>query len=149
MVQPKADCVTSQTHSGSPKCHCRQTVQTQTGDSDRVVSPSGDFQPPLPAVAQTGSGLICNQIQSQTSQVCVSSSRQVSLEGRCVESPVGEPGRVCLSSDSPSRTGGHQTFGPWLSPAHSDCSRVAKHAMVLGPGQHVGSAARRINALIH
>ena len=52
---------------------------------------------------------------------------------------MGGPGHVCLSSDSPSRTGRHQTFGPWLSLAHSDCSRVAKHAMVLGPGQHVGS----------
>ena len=137
VVQPKADCVTSQTHSGSPKYHCQQTVQTQAGDSARVVSPSGDFLPSLPAVAQTGGRLICNQIQSQTSQVSVSSSRQVSPGGGCVESPVGGPGRVCLSSDSSSRTGGHQTFGPRLSPAYSDCSRVPKHAMVSGPGQHV------------
>ena len=139
VVQPKEDCITSQAHSGSPKCHCRQTIQTQTGDSDRVVSPSGDFRQSLPAVAPTGSRLICNQIQSQTPQVCVSSSRQVGLEGGCVESPMGGPGRVCLPSDGSSGTGGHQTLGPRLSPTHSDCSRVAKHAMVLGPGQHVSS----------
>ena len=49
------------------------------------------------------------------------------------------PGCLCLSSDGSSGTGGHQTLGPRLSPTHSDCSRVAKHAMVLGRGQHVGS----------
>ena len=32
MVQPQPNCVTSQAHSGSPKCHCRQAVQTQTAD---------------------------------------------------------------------------------------------------------------------
>ena len=52
---------------------------------------------------------------------------------------MGGPGRVCLSSDCPSRTGGHQALGPRLSLTYSDCSRVAKHAVVLGPGQHVGS----------
>ena len=139
VVQPKADCVTSQTHSRSPKCHCQQTVKTQTGDADRVVSPSGDFRPSLPAVARTGSRLICSQVQSQTSQVCVPGSRQVSPEGRYAESPVGGSGRVCLPSNSPTRTSGIQTFGPRLLPAHSDCSRVAKHAMVLGTGQHVSS----------
>ena len=110
-----------------------------SGDSDRMVSPSGDFRPSLPEVVQADSRLICNQIQSQTSQVCVSSSGQVSLEGRCVESPVGGSRCVCLPSDSSSGAGGLQTFGPRLSPTHSDCSKVAKHAMVLGPGQHAGS----------
>ena len=43
LAQPEGDCVTSPTHPGSPECHCRQTVPTQTGDSDRMVSPSGDF----------------------------------------------------------------------------------------------------------
>ena len=80
LVQPKGDCVTSQTHPGSPECHWRQTVPTETGDSNRMVSPSGDFRPSLPEVAQTDSRLICNQIQ--TSQVCVSSPGQVRRSGR-------------------------------------------------------------------
>ena len=66
-------------------------------------------------------------------------SGQVSLAGRCVEPPVGGLGRLCLPSDSSTRTGGLQAPGPRVSPTHSDCARVAKHAMVLGPGQHVGS----------
>ena len=57
MVQPETKCVTGQTHSGSPKCHCRQTVQTQTGDSNGVVSPAGGFRHTLPEAAQSGSGL--------------------------------------------------------------------------------------------
>ena len=64
VVQPETNCVMGQTHSGSPECHCRQAVQTQTGDSDGVVSPSRGFRPTLSEVAQTGSGSFCNQIQS-------------------------------------------------------------------------------------
>ena len=89
MVQPKINSVEGQTHSGSPKSHCRQTVQTQTGDSNRVVSPTGGFRPTLPEVAHTRSGLIRNQIQSQTSQVCVTGSRPFGLESRCLESSMG------------------------------------------------------------
>ena len=137
LVQPKGDCATSLTHPGSPECHCRQTVPTQTGDSDRMVSHSGDIRSHLPEVAHTGSRFVCDQVQSQTSQICISSSGQVSLAGRCVEPPVG--GRLCLPSDSSARTGGLQAPGPRMSPTHSDCARVAKHAVVLGPGQHVGS----------
>ena len=50
------------THPGSPECHCRQTVPTQTVDSDRMVSPSGDFRPHLPEVAHT----ICSRPGSIT-----------------------------------------------------------------------------------
>ena len=59
VVQPKTNSVTGQTHSGSPKCLCWQTVETQTGDSDRVVSPTGGVRPLL-EVAHTGGGLICD-----------------------------------------------------------------------------------------
>ena len=139
LVQPQGDCVTSPTHPGSPECQCRQTVPTQTGDSDRMVSRSGDFRPPLPEVAHTSSQFICNQVQSQTSQICVSSSGQVSLAGRCIEPPVGGLGCLCLPSNCSARTGGLQASGPQVSTTHFNCSRVTKHAMVLGPGQHVGS----------
>ena len=102
-------------------------------------SPSRGFRPTLPEVAQTGGGSLCNQIQSQTSQVCIASTRLVGLEGRCVDSSVGESGRLCLFSGSNSGTGGHQTVGPRMSQNHPDCTGIAQHAMVLGPGQHVSS----------
>ena len=45
LVQSQANSTANQTHSRSPECHSRQAVQTQTGDPDRVVSPSGGFRP--------------------------------------------------------------------------------------------------------
>ena len=39
----------------------------------------------------------------------------------------------------PSSSGGCETIGPRVPSHHSDCSRVAQHALVLGPGQHVSS----------
>ena len=156
MVQQETNSVTGQTHSESPKSHCRQTVQTQTGDSDRVVSPAGGFRPTLPEVAHTGSGLIRNQIQSQTSQVCVTGSGPFGLESRCFESSVGGSGCLCLSSSSNSGTSGHQTVGPKVSQNDPDCAGMAQHDMVLGPGQHVSSnsplpakGGEFINSTIH
>ena len=123
----------------SPKCHCRQTVKTQTGDSDGVVSAAGGFRPTLPEVAHTGSGLIHNQIQSQTSQVWVTGSGLFGLESRCFEPSVGGSGRLCLSSGSNSGTSGHQNVGPKVSQNDPDYAGMAQHAMVLGPCQHVSS----------
>ena len=74
LVQPKADCFTSQAYSRSPECHCRQAVLARTGNSDGMVAPSRGFQPPLQEMAQTGNRLVCNKVHSQTSQVCFSGS---------------------------------------------------------------------------
>ena len=139
VVQPEANCVTGQAHSGPPECHCRQTVQTQTGDSDGVVSSPRGFRHTLPLMTQTGGGSICNKVQSQTSQVCVPSSGQVGLEGGCVDPSMGQPGRICLSSGGNPGTSGHQAYGPRLSTNHPDCTGMAQHALVLGPSQHVSS----------
>ena len=142
LVQLKTDSFTGLTYSRSPKCHCRQTVQIQTGDSDRVVSPTRGIRPTLPEVAHTKGGLICNQIQSQTSQVCVTGSGPFGLESRCFESSMGGSGRLCLSSDCNSGTSGHQAVGPKMSQNDPDCARMAQQAMVLGPRQHVSSNPR-------
>ena len=50
-----------------------------------------------------------------------------------------EPGHVCLSSGGNSRTGGHQAVGPRMLLTPSDCTRMAQHALVLGPSQNVSS----------
>ena len=65
----------------------KQVIQTEWSLLQEV------FLPTLPEVAQTGGGSICNQIQSQTSQVCIAGTRPVGLEGRCINSSVGEAGR--------------------------------------------------------
>ena len=43
------------------------------------------------------------------------------------------------STDGPSSSGGNETFGPRIPSSHSDSTRLAQHALVLGPGQHVSS----------
>ena len=64
LVQPKADCPKGQTYSGAPECHSQQTIQTKSGDSDRVVPSSGGFCSDMPALAPSFSGSVCHPVQS-------------------------------------------------------------------------------------
>ena len=139
LVQSQADCPEGQTYSGSSECHSRQTVQTQSGDPNRMVPPPGGVCSDLLALAPSVSGSICYPVQSQTSPVCIPSSRPVSVGSGCPQSPLGRPGRLCLSPDGPSSSGGSEAFGPWVPSSHPDYTRLAQHALVLGPGQHVSS----------
>ena len=66
-------------------------------------------------------------------------SRPISVGSGCLKSPLGGPGRLCFSTDDPSSSGGNETFGPRIPSSHSDSTRLAQHALVLGPGQHVNS----------
>ena len=52
---------------------------------------------------------------------------------------MGEFGCVRLSSSLPGHPGGGQDDGSGLSENDSHCTRLAKHALVLGPGKFVGS----------
>ena len=70
VVQPEADCIAGQAYSGPPQCHCGQIVPTRLGDTNGVVPPAGSLRPDLQEMAQAGSRSICDQVQSQTSQVC-------------------------------------------------------------------------------
>ena len=138
MVQPEADCITGQAYSGPPQCHCGQVIPTRSGDSNGIVPPAGGLRPDLQEVAQAGGRPFCDQVQSQTSQVCVPGSRSVSLESGCSKRPLAKSGRICFSPGGSSREGGLQVDRSRIPQSHSNYSRVAKHAMVLGPGQHVG-----------
>ena len=139
MVQPEADCITGKAYSGSPQCHCGQVVPTQSGDTNGMVPPPGGLQPDLQEMAQAGGRPFCDQVQSQTSQVCVPGSGSTSLESRCSKRPLAKSGRICLSPGGSSREGGLQVVGSRIPQSHSNCSRMAKHAMDLGSGQHVGT----------
>ena len=141
LVQPKADCFTSQAYPRSPECHCRQAVLTRTDNSDGMVSPSGGFHPPLQEMAQTGNRLVCDKIQPQASQVRIPGSGQLGLGSGCTESSVDRSGRVCLPPNSPSRSSGHEVVGPRLSATHLDRPRMAQHALVLGSGKSVSSSS--------
>ena len=139
LVQPKADCPEGQAYSGSPERHCRQAVPTQSGDPNGMVPPPRGVCSNMPALAPPVCGPVCHPVQSQTSPVCIPGSRPISVGSGCLESPLGGPGCLCISIDGPSSSGGNETVGPRIPSSHSDSTRLAQHALVLGPGQHVSS----------
>ena len=139
VVQPEADCIKSKTYSGSPQCHCGQIVPARSGDTNGMVPPAGSLRPDLQKMAQTGGGPICDQVQSQTSQICVPGSGSTSLESGCSKRSLARSGCLCFSPGGSPREGGLQVDGSRIPQSHSHCTGVAQHAMVLGSGQHVST----------
>ena len=127
------------THSRSLKCDSRQALSTQSSDSDRMVPLPSGFQSVVFQVAPTTSGLVCDQVQSQTAQFCVTGSGSDSLGGRRPELILGTSERICIPSSLPAPPGNLEAKGSGLSQDDSDCPRLAKHALVLGPGGPVRS----------
>ena len=103
-----------------------------------VPSPGG-LQPPLPAVAHSRGGLVCNQIQQQAPHFCISSPGPSSLGRGCSKFLLGGSGPVCLSTNSPPGQCGEQTPVPWLQKANSYRPGLAQHTLVLGSGGAVSS----------
>ena len=129
----------SQTHSGPFECDSRQTFQAQPGNPNRVVPVSTGVQSVVLQVDPSRSGLVCNQIQSQTTQFCVTGSGSESLGGGRSEPFLGTAGRLCIPSSIPASPSSLKTKGSGLSQDDSGCPRLAKHALVLGPGGPIGS----------
>ena len=74
LVSPQRNSSAGSTHSRSLECNSRQTVQAQSGDTDRVVPVSAGVQSLVLKMGPAAGGPICNPFQSQTSQICVTSS---------------------------------------------------------------------------
>ena len=79
----------------------RQALQTQSSDTDRVVPISAGVQSLVLKMGPATCGPICNPVQSQTSQVCVTGSGSDSLGSGRPQSVKGESGRVCPPSSLP------------------------------------------------
>ena len=137
-MSPHRNCSEGSTHSRPLECHSGQAVQTQPSDPDRVVPISAGIQSLVLQMDLTTSGPICNPVQSQALQVCFSGTRLDSLGSSRTESAMGESGYVCLSSSFPSQPGDLQGDRSRLSQNDPDCSRVAQHALVLGPSHSIG-----------
>ena len=134
LVQPEAGDSKGQTHPWSSKCDCRQAVSARPNHTDGMGSPSGGFQPSGSNLAPSLSGHVCNEVQLQTSPICVSRAGPQCLGGRCSDGQLGEPGHVRFSPSVVTGQGSQQTVGPSVQEGHIDCSRLAQHAMVLGSG---------------
>ena len=57
----------------------------------------------------------------------------------CTQSVLGRSGPICLPTSSNLGQLGGEVAGLPMQQDHTDCTRVAKHALVLGPGSHVQS----------
>ena len=129
----------SQAHSGSTECHSRQAVPTQSGDPDRVVPVPTGVQSLVFQLGPAADRSFCHQIQSQASQVCLSSSGFDSLGGGCSQPYMGQPERVRLSPSLPAHSGHIQTGESRISQDDLNRSGLAQHALVLGPDQSIKS----------
>ena len=75
---------------------------------------------------------ICHEVQQQVTSSLSSSSG-------CTQLPIGGSGRIRLPTGSHLGQSGGEVAGLPMQENHSDCSRVAKHALVLGSSNHVQS----------
>ena len=129
----------SQTHSGLPQCHSRQSLQERQNNSDRMVSSSSNVQSYLQSLAHSNGGHVCHQIESQTTNLCLTSPRCKCYGHRCIEHLLGGSGRLCLLSCS-SHSKGHTENEHLQVQNDSSSTRVAQNALVLGSSQSVNQA---------
>ena len=113
--------------------------QIGTDHSNRVVSPPTSIRGNMLPVAPSSNRSFCHQVQQQTTSLCVTLPRSHGLSSGCTQSNLGESGPLCLPSNSHIGQGSGKVTEFPLQQNHSDCSWVAKHALVLGPGSYVQS----------
>ena len=78
----------------------RQAIQTWPDHSNRVVPSPKSVSSYMIPVAPASSGLVCHQIQQQTTTVCVTSSRPPGLDSGCTQPVLGKSGSICLPTSS-------------------------------------------------
>ena len=109
-----------------------QTIQ-------RVVPSPRSVPSYMLPVAPASSGLVCHQIQQQTPTVCVTGSRPPGLGSGCTQPVLGKSGPICLPTSSHLGQSGAEVTGLPPQQDHSDCPRVAQHALVWGSDGNVQS----------
>ena len=121
-------------HSRESQCSSRFFVKKRRGDSDRMALKSSSVQSDL--LASTNGRFVCNKVESQASNVCVSCPRQSGLRIRCIEHLLGGSGQLCVLS-SGSHSSGDSKDDRLQVQNHHDCTRVARDALILGSGGSV------------
>ena len=115
----------------------RQAIQAWPDHSNRVVTSSRSVPSCMFKVASATSGPVCHQVQQQTTTVCITGARPPGLGNGCTQPLLGGPGPIRLPTGSHLGQSGGEAPGLPLQQNNSDCSRVAQHALVLGPGSNV------------
>ena len=115
----------------------RQAIQAWPDHSNRVVTSSSSVPSCMFKVASATSGPVCHQVQQQTTTVCITGTRPPGLGSGCTRPVLGGPGPIRLPTGSHLGQSGGEAPGLPLQQNNSDCSRVAQHALFLGPGSNV------------
>ena len=90
-------------------------------------------------VALASNRSICHEVQQQVTFVCVTSTGLPGHSSGCTQSAMGGSGCLCLPTNGHLGQSGGKVARQPLQENHSDCSGVAQHALVLGPGDNVKS----------
>ena len=96
LLQSSKHTLKSQTHSGLPQCHSRHSLQEGQIIQREWSLHSQIFSLVWQSLAQTNGGHVCHQIESQTTNLCLTSPRCKCYEHRCIEYLLGGSGRLCL-----------------------------------------------------
>ena len=129
----------SPTYPRAAECGSRQAIQTGPDHSNRMVPPSRGFPSYMQQVAPTSDRSICHEVQQQVTSVRITSTGLLGSSSGCTQSAMGESGCIRLPTSGHLGQSGGEVTGLPLQENHSDCSRVAQHALVLGSSDHVQS----------
>ena len=119
------------------KCSSRQTIPPGSDHSNRMVPSSIGFSGNMLPVAPAQHRSIRHEVQQQTTSICVTCTRSPSRCSGRPQSTLGGSGHLCLPTNSHTGQSGGEVTGFALQENHSNCPRVAQHALVLGSGSHV------------
>ena len=101
-----------------------------------MVAPSRGLPGNMLPVAPASSGPVCHQVQQQTASICITGSRPPGMDSGCTQPPIGGAGPLSYPTSSHLVQSGGEVVGLPVQENNSDCSRVAQHALVLGPIGH-------------
>ena len=116
-----------------------QAIQTRPDHSNGMVPSPRSVQSYMLPVAPATDGPVCHQIQQQNTTVCFTSSGPPGMGSGCTQPVMGKSGPTCLFTSSHLGQNGGDVEGLPLQQDHSDCPRVAQHALVLGSSDNVQS----------
>ena len=86
---------------GPPQCDSGQTIQTGSNHTNRMVPPSRNFSEAMQQVAPTSDRLVCHEVQSQVTPVCVSNSGPLGGSSGCTHPAMGGSGCIRLPPPRP------------------------------------------------
>ena len=88
------------THTREAECACRFALQRWTDTTNRMVSVTNNIQETLQRIHHTLDRPICNTVEQETGQLCVSNSRQPGSSDRCTVNVMEGNVGLCIPSNT-------------------------------------------------